>query len=50
MLILDEMNGKLEQDAKRIEGYLDTTYLFSYAFFMFFRYILNQRPSQSYEH
>jgi hypothetical protein len=32
------MNNVHEQDAERLEGVLDSAYLFSYAFFMFFRY------------
>lgn len=32
-----EMNNKTYAHAKSLEGVLDTTYLFSYAFFMFFR-------------
>ena len=34
---LDEMNNVHEKEAQRLEGVLDSTYLFSYAFFMFFR-------------
>jgi len=33
----DEMNNVPEKEAQRLEGLLDSTYLFSYAFFMFFR-------------
>ena len=31
------MNNVHEKEAQRLEGVLDSTYLFAYAFFMFFR-------------
>lgn len=37
--VSDQMDGQEERDAKRIEGLLDTSFLFSYAFFMFIRYV-----------
>jgi hypothetical protein len=33
------MDGEDEQTAQSLEGVLDSTYLFSYAFFMFFRFV-----------
>ncbi len=34
---LDELDGEPEDEAKRLEGALDSAFLFSYAFFMFVR-------------
>ena len=34
---IKEINGTSEQEAKRLEGALDSSFLFSYAFFMFIR-------------
>ena len=33
-----EMNNVNAREGQRLEGVLDSTYLFAYAFFMFFRY------------
>jgi hypothetical protein len=40
------MNNVHELEAERLEGVLDSAYLFSYAVFMFFRYLTR---SQSYD-
>jgi len=39
----DEINGTTVERAKRLEGELDTAYLFSYAFFMFLSGIVAER-------
>lgn len=36
-LIADELDGVDEDNAERLAGVLDSTYLFAYAFFMFVR-------------
>ena len=38
-----EIDGKSEQEAKTYLGFLDTSYLFSYAFFMFLSGIVAER-------
>ncbi|TRY78198.1 hypothetical protein TCAL_06762 [Tigriopus californicus] len=45
---IDQMNGQEERDAKRIEGLLDTSFLFSYAFFMFISGFVAERVDLRY--
>lgn len=45
---ITEMDGQPEEEAKRLEGTLDSTFLFSYAFFMFFSGIVAERMNLRY--
>ena len=45
---ISAINGKSEQEAKTYLGLLDTSYLFSYAFFMFFSGMLAERMDLRY--
>ena len=45
---ISEIDGKTEQEAKTYLGLLDTSYLFSYAFFMFWSGLLAERMDLRY--
>ena len=45
---ISAINGKSEKEAKTYLGLLDTSYLFSYAFFMFFSGMLAERMDLRY--
>ena len=45
---IEQIDGKTEAEAKRIESSLDTSYLFSYAFFMFVSGIVAERVDLRY--
>jgi len=45
---IDEINGKIETEAKALEGTLDTAFLFSYAIFMFVSGFVAERMNLRY--